>query len=153
MASKKIKPVTRIVRLEAEINRIAEEVFRETKEFIGLDESWIPLVDISESSEWIVVKAEMPGVEHKDITILLFSSRIEIKGIKREGHPHPSLRYHRLERQYGSFRRFVFLPYSVRHEGARAALENGVLTIRLKKRSRFKEKEIEVKINKKNSDH
>ncbi|MBN1272259.1 MAG: Hsp20/alpha crystallin family protein [Candidatus Aminicenantes bacterium] len=148
MASKKIKPVTRIVKIEAEINRIAEEVFFDGNEVLGLDESWIPLVDITESPDRIIVKAEVPGVDQKDIIILLFSSRIEIKGVKREHQGFKSIRYHRLERQYGNFRRFVFLPCSVRPEGAQAMLENGELTIYLNKMKREREKEIVVKIKK-----
>ena len=81
---KTIKPVSRIIKIEAEINRIAGEVFVQKKELLGLDESWMPCIDIAERGEDLIVEVELPGVDQNGITILLHSSRIEVKGIKKE---------------------------------------------------------------------
>ena len=145
---KKIKPISRIVKIEAEINKIMGEVFFQKKELIGLDESWIPYVDISERENDVTVRVELPGVEKRDIAIMLHNSRIEIKGIKKENLTQGKIKYHQLEREYGSFRRFIFLPSAVVPENAHATLENGVLTIVLKKYKRKKEKEVILKIQK-----
>ena len=145
---KKIKPISRIVKIEAEINKIMGEVFFRKKELIGLDESWIPYVDISERENDVTVRVELPGVEKRDIAIMLHNSRIEIKGIKKENLPQGKIKYHQLEREYGSFRRFIFLPSAVVPEKAQATLENGVLTIALKKYKKKKEKEVILKIQK-----
>ena len=145
---KKIKPISRIVKIEAEINKIMGEVFFQKKELIGLDESWIPYVDISERENDVTVRIELPGVEQRDIAIMLHNSRIEIKGIKKENLTQGKIKYHQLEREYGSFRRFIFLPSAVVPEKAQATLENGVLTIALKKYKRKKEKEVVLKIQK-----
>jgi len=146
--AKRIKPVSRIVKLEAEINRIIGEAFLNDTEFIGLDESFVPQVDISEKLDEIIVKVELPGVSQSDIILLLHSSRIEIKGVKRERHNSDQIKYLRLERQYGRFRRLVYLPAAVLTENTSAVLENGVLTIILKKYKRKKTKEVIVKIEK-----
>jgi HSP20 family protein len=145
---KKIKPVSRIVRIEAEIDKIFGEFFSSQKDLLGLDQSWVPSVDISEREDEVIVKAELPGVTQNDITILLHRNRLELKGIKREKKPGSHIRYLRLEREYGTFRRFVFLPSAVIPEQSKALLENGVLTIFLKKFRKIQEKEVLVKVHK-----
>jgi HSP20 family protein len=145
---KKIKPISRTGRIETEINRIAAEVFFQKRDFLGLDEIWVPCVDISEKANNVIVEIELPGITQKDISILLHSNRLEISGVKREALSKGSKRYHRLEREYGNFRRYIFLPCIVDPERATASLENGILRIVLKKYKRKKEKEIIVKIEK-----
>ncbi|MGD2245864.1 MAG: Hsp20/alpha crystallin family protein [Candidatus Aminicenantes bacterium] len=145
---KRIKPVSRTIKIEAEINRIAKEVFVRKRDLLGLDESWVPCVDISERGNNLTIEVELPGVVKKDITILLFNSRIEIKGIKKENLPGSPLKFLRLEREYGTFRRFIFLPSAVIHEKAKASLENGILTINLKKYRPRRGKEVVLEIGK-----
>ena len=143
---KKIKPISRIVKIEAEINKIVGEVFFQKKELLGLDEGWIPCIDVSENENDLKVKIELPGVTQKDVTLLLHSNRLEIKGVKRESQSQGRVKYLQLEREFGTFRRFVFLPEVVIPDKARAALEKGVLTITLKKPRPKKDKEIVLKI-------
>ena len=145
---KKIKPISRTGRIETEINRIAAEVFFQKRDFLGLDEIWVPCADISEKANDVIVEIELPGVTQNDISILLHSNRLEISGVKREALFRGRKKYHRLEREYGNFRRYVFLPSIIIPEKATASLENGVLRIVLKKYKRKKEKEIIVKIEK-----
>ena len=146
---KTIKPVSRIIKIEAEINRIAGEVFVQNKELLGLDESWVPCVDISEREDDLIVEVELPGVDQNGITILLYSSRIEVKGIKKENLPSSPFKFLRLEREYGTFRRFIFLPSAIEPEKAKATLENGILTISLKKYRKRREREVVLEIEKK----
>ncbi|MFC2168678.1 Hsp20/alpha crystallin family protein [Acidobacteriota bacterium] len=145
---KTIKPVSRIIKIEAEINRIAGEVFVERKEMLGLDESWVPCVDISERGEDLIVEVELPGVDQNGITIFLYSSRIEVKGIKKENRPCSPFKFLRLEREYGTFRRFIFLPSAVDPEEAKATLENGILTIILRKYRTGRVRKVEFEIEK-----
>jgi HSP20 family protein len=145
---KKIKPVSRVVKIEAEINKIFGEFFSQKKDLLGLDQSWIPCVDISEKEDEVIVKVELPGVDQKDISILLHSNRIEIKGIKRERRSRSRIRYFRLEREFGTFRRIIFLPSAVDPDKSKALLKNGILTVLLKKYRRRKEREVVVKVQK-----
>jgi HSP20 family protein len=144
---KKIKPVSRIIKIEEEINRIMGEVFFQKKEQLILNEGWVPCVDIYEKENEIIVETELPGVRQKDITILLHSSRIEVKGLKKEEVIAKKIKYSRLEREFGNFRRTIFLPSSILPEKTKASLENGILIITLKKYKK-KEKEVLVKIEK-----
>lgn len=146
--AKKIRPVSRVVKIEAEINKIFGEFFSQKNDLLGLDESWVPCVDISEKENQVTVKVELPGVMPNDITILLHSNRIEVKGIKKEKRSHTPVRYFRLEREFGTFRRIAFLPSAVVPEKSKALLENGILTVNLKKYRKKREKEVLVKIEK-----
>jgi HSP20 family protein len=145
---KRIKPVSRIVKIEAEINRIIGKALLQKSELLSLDESWVPFIDIAETSDQIIVKVELPGVDHKDISLLLHSSRLEIKGKKIDPLASKGARFLRLEREYGTFRRIVLLPNAVLTEGAKAVIENGVLTIVMKKYTQKIEDEIVVKVKK-----
>jgi len=145
---KKIRPVSRTEKIETEINRIAAQAFFQKRDFLALDESWVPCVDIAENENEIIVEIELPGVTQKDVNILLHSNRLEISGTKREESVKGRKSYLRLEREFGNFRRCIFLPSVVIPEWAKASLENGILRIVLKKYKRKKEKEIIVKIEK-----
>lgn len=144
--SKKIRPVSRIVKIEAEINKIAGEVFLKKKDLLGLDEFWVPCVDVAENETDITVEVELPGVEQKDIDIVFYGNRIEVKGLKKENISAERIKYLRLEREYGPFRRFIFLPNSVHPEKTKAVLENGVLTIQFKKARGKTDREVILKI-------
>lgn len=145
---KKIKLISKIEDIKEDVNRIVGEFGFQKKEVLGLDEGWNPDVDIYESAENITVEIELPGVEQKDITLLLHSNRLEVKGFKREEEKSKKPKYIRLEREYGSFRRFVFLPGAVIPEKTTAYLRNGVLIISLRKHRQGRKKERVVNIQK-----
>jgi len=130
---RKIKPVSRIIRINTEINRIKRAPVSRRDAALDLDENWIPRVDVYEKPGEIVVEAEIPGVMPSDIIITVQSSRVEVRGMKKETVPSQKIRYLRLEREFGSFRRLVGLPATVLPDRAKAFLQNGVLTLRLVK--------------------
>lgn len=145
---KKIQPVSRIVKIEAEINRMVGELFPDRKKIYGLDQSWIPWVDISEKENEVLVEIELPGVEQEDITILLSHNRVEIRGIKRRSRFRKKVKYLRLEREYGPFRRYVNFPCAVIPEKATAILENGILLLVIKKYRVSQKNEVILEIGK-----
>jgi len=147
--AKRIKPVTRIVKIEAEINRIIGEAFDRQGAWAGMEECWVPWVDILETKDTLVIEIELPGVRLDDIALLLHSNRFEIKGVKKDTPPRENVNFYRLEREYGPFRRVVFLPVSCVTEDARAVLENGILTLTLRKYRKKKNDEIVLKIHEK----
>ncbi len=143
---RRIKPVLRMAGVEKEIEKRVGDVAYQRKELLGLDEHWNPRLDISEKENEIMIEVELPGVAQKDVALLLHSNRLEIKGMKRESLPRGRISYIRLEREYGIFRRFVFLPEMVIPEKASASLENGVLCIKLRKYKPKRDKEFVLKI-------
>jgi HSP20 family molecular chaperone IbpA len=130
---RKIKPVSRIIKINTEINRIKRAPVSRRAAALDLDENWIPRVDVYEKPREIIVEAEIPGIAQTDIVITVQSSRVEVRGMKKETVPSEKIRYLRLEREFGSFRRLVGLPATVLPDRAKAFLLNGVLTIRLVK--------------------
>jgi len=145
---RKIKPVSRVIKISTEIDRIQRAPVTRAGRILDLDENWIPRVDVYEKPREIVVEAEMPGVAQADIIITVQSSRVEIRGMKREQIRSEKIHYLRLEREFGSFRRLVGLPATVLPDRAKAFLQNGVLTLRLKKFVPEEDKESVVAIRK-----
>lgn len=143
--TRRIRPVSRILRIETEIKRSGAASGIRDNDLPGLDQTWVPAVDIYENEEEIVVEAELPGVLKKDVKIMLHGNRIEIKGLKKETLAEEGVRFHRLEKEYGTFRRVVFVPGAVQQEKTSASLENGILTIILKKQT-GRGKNLEVRI-------
>lgn len=144
---RRIRPVSRIIKIEAEIRRQGVGAFARGSDLPGLDQVWVPAVDIYEKDDEIVVEVELAGVLKKDVRIMLYGNRIEVKGLKKEGPAEAVPRYHRLEREYGTFRRMIFVPCAIQPDRTAATLENGILTIVLKKRPGPTPK-VEVKIRK-----
>jgi HSP20 family protein len=143
---RKIKPVSRIIKISTEIDRIKRAPVPRGNRVLDLDENWIPRVDVYEKPREIIVEAEIPGVAQADIIITVQSSRVEIRGMKKENIPSEKIRYLRLEREFGSFRRLVALPAMVLPDRAKAFLQNGVLTLHLIKIMPEEDKETVVVI-------
>jgi HSP20 family protein len=94
---------------------------------------WAPRLDLAETPTAIEVKAELPGLEKKDIDISLESGHLIIKGEKHQEKEEKDKRFHRIERTYGSFYRLVRLPAEVQPDKIEAIYEDGVLKVTLPK--------------------
>src|SRR5882672_9463886 len=106
--------------------------------------NWSPAVDIFETEGEIVVKAELPGMDRKDISLNLENNVLTLKGERRFEKETNEENYHRIERSYGGFSRAFSIPASVDEEKIRADYKNGVLTIALPKKEQSKPKEIRI---------
>jgi HSP20 family protein len=95
----------------------------------------------------LVLKADVPGVELKDIDIQLENGTLTVKGERKFEKEEKNKGFHRMERSYGSFVRYFTLPDTVDAEHVHAAYEAGVLTITLPKKEVAKPKAIKVQIN------
>lgn len=147
---KKIRPVARIFKVETEIRGLTREIMVRRETWRTFDYSWEPAADVYEQEAEVVVEVEVPGVSAEDMKIIQYGNRLEITGFKKELIQAEKLKFHRLEREMGLFRKEIILPAAVSEEKTTAVLENGVLKIRLKKLKNLN-REIEVKI-KKNSE-
>ena len=107
---------------------------------------WTPAVDVFETENELVLKADLPGVEMKDIDIQLENGTLTLKGERafkketREGG------YHRIERSYGSFARYFTLPDTLDTEAVQAEYKNGVLQVKLPKKEVAKPRQIKVQV-------
>jgi HSP20 family protein len=108
---------------------------------------WAPSVDIFETDNELVLKADVPGVALKDIDIRIENGTLSLKGerkFEREGN---NKGFHRMERSYGSFVRYFTVPDSVDSENVKADYQGGVLTVTLPKKEIAKPKSIKVQVN------
>ncbi len=96
-----------------------------------------PRCDVSETDSEIRITAELPGVEEKDVEVVLNADRLTIKGEKRsetkEDKDEEGRQFHRVERSYGSFMRTMAVPPGVDPEKVKADFKSGVLTVTLEK--------------------
>jgi HSP20 family protein len=107
---------------------------------------WIPQVDISEADHEYVIMAELPGLKKDDVKITLEDGVLTIQGERKQEKEEKGIRYHRMERAYGSFVRSFTLPDVIDDAKVAAEFKDGVLYIRLPKSEKAKPKAIEVKV-------
>jgi len=101
-------------------------------------------VDIFETEGEIVVKAELPGVDRKDIALNLDHNVLTLKGERRFEKETKEENYHRVERSYGGFSRTFSIPATVDEEKIRADYRDGILKIALPKKEQAKPKQIKI---------
>ncbi len=107
----------------------------------------MPEFDIAESDDHIVVKADLPGIDVKDLDVNITDNVLTVRGEKKEETEDKKEHYHRLERRSGCFSRSFALPAEVKTEEIDASYRDGVLTLTIPKSEATKPKRIEVKIH------
>jgi len=107
---------------------------------------WLPSIDVSETKNALVIKAELPGLDPKDIDISMNNGYLTIKGEKKHEKEEKDENYHLIERSYGSFTRSVRLPREVQNDKITASFKNGVLRVTLLKSEEAKKKEVKIKV-------
>jgi HSP20 family protein len=109
---------------------------------------WAPPVDIYETEQALVLKADLPDVDANEVQIQIEEGTLMIKGQRRfekvEGH---GAGYHRIERSFGEFARYFSLPETVDSENVKADYRNGVLTVTLAKKEAAKPRTIKVELS------
>ena len=140
------RPFREVTRLRNEMDRLWDEYFGPGRRaFQPLEETWLPAVDVAETGDKVTVKAEIPGMEAKDIEISMVGDTLTIKGEKKAEREEKDENYHMVERSYGSFSRAMKLPVAVDADKVEATYKNGVLTVVLPKKEEVKPKAIEIK--------
>jgi len=110
--------------------------------------AWAPAVDICENENNLVLKAELPGVDPKDVEVRVEDNTLYLKGERKFEKDTKEENYHRIERSYGSFARSFALPNSIDAEKVAAEYQDGLLTLTLPKREETKPKTIKINISK-----
>jgi HSP20 family protein len=136
-------PFFRPMSLFEDIDRLADRMWNSWTPFT-LAEGRVPSTDMYEEKDELVMKAELPGIEQKDLDITLEGDRLTITAEKKEEEVEDA-EHHTRERYYGKYYRSVTLPYPVKEDKISATLDNGVLELRLPKADEAKPKKIEIK--------
>jgi HSP20 family protein len=107
-----------------------------------------PRVDVSETDTELKIEAELPGIDEKDVEVVLSDGRLTIKGEKKQEKEEKKKDYHLLERSYGSFARSIALPFEADPDQVKASFAKGVLTVTVPKPPEVKAKEKKIAIGK-----
>jgi HSP20 family protein len=105
-----------------------------------------PTMDVAETSKEIIVRAEIPGIDPKELDISLHDGVLTIRGERKQEKKEEDETYHLVERSYGSFTRSFRLPAEVDMDKVKASYKNGVLEINMPKMKAEPVKKIEVKV-------
>lgn len=146
MALARWNPNRDMMSVRDEMSRVLNEAFGRgaSDESAWFSGAWTPPVDIYETDEALVMKAELPGFSKDDISIELKENTLVIKGERKREDEVKEGNYHRMERSYGAFQRAFMLPMTVDQEKVKAAYKDGILELRLPKVQAAQPKRIAV---------
>lgn len=148
MAIVRWEPFRDVMTAQREFDRLFKEGFTP---FVGEGElstrTWAPPVDIYETENDIVLKAELPGVDPKDVEVKVEDNTLYLKGERKFEKEVKNESYHRVERSYGSFARSFSLPNSISAEKVKAEFKDGLLTLTLPKREEAKPRTIKIDVS------
>jgi HSP20 family protein len=142
----RLNPARDMLAMGNEMNRWAKQLFRGGNGgnkgwWTG---SWMPAVDMYESDEALMLKAELPGFSKDDVHVEIKDNLLTLKGERRRETDVKEEQYHRVERSYGSFRRSFMLPVLVDANKAEATFKDGMLELKLPKAEEAKPKRIGI---------
>jgi HSP20 family protein len=145
-------PFRDLVSLQERMNKLFDESYRGvprgSEDDWALGGSWAPAVDIYEQGSDIVLKAELPGVDAKDVDIRIENSTLTLRGERKFDNEVKKESYHRIERSYGAFTRSFTLPSVVDQANIKAEFRDGVLRVTMPKREEAKPKQITINVSK-----
>lgn len=130
-----------LISLPNEIDRFFSDFGLDWK---NSDSVWNPSVDLSETEDGYEIKAEIPGMNKKDIKISCRDNVLRLSGERKHEEDEKGKNYHRAERTYGAFQRSFRLPHEVKVEEINAKYRDGVLYVEIPKAEKAKPKEIAV---------
>lgn len=138
-------PFRDLVSLREKMNRLFEDaVTARGEERDMISSTWAPSVDIYETENAIIMNAEVPGIDEKDIEIKIEDNTLTINGERKLEKETSEENYHRIERSYGSFYRSFTIPRQIDQDKINAEHDNGVLRITMPKKPESKPKTVKV---------
>ena len=144
------EPFHNVVSLQDRMNRIFDEAFRgqrgANEDDWALGGNWAPPVDIFEQDGNIVLRAELPGIEAKDVDIRVENNMLSLRGERKFDSEVKREDCHRVERAYGTFSRSFTLPNVVDTEKIKADYKDGVLQVTLPQKEEAKPKQISIAV-------
>ncbi len=148
MALTRWDPFRDLVNLQERMNKLFEDSLARSNtadQEMGMG-AWTPAVDIFETPEEVVLKADLPGVEKKDIDLRIEHNRLILRGERRFLKEATEEDYHRIERSYGTFSRSFQLPFSIDQDRISAGHSDGVLEVHLPKKETTHATQIRVDV-------
>jgi HSP20 family protein len=138
-------PFRNISTLQEQVNRLFERNSSANTEYATLT-AWAPSVDVYETENELVIKADLPAVVEKDLDVRIENNMLTIRGERKFEQNVKEENYLRMERSYGSFSRSFSLPNTVDTQAIKAQYTDGVLTVTLPRRAESKPKQVKINI-------
>ena len=140
-------PFRELTSFRDQMNRMFEDTFFRGRSTDSALTAWAPAVDFYETENELVLKADLPDINEKDLDIRVENNMFTLRGERRFEKTVSEDNHLRVERSYGSFSRSFALPNTVNTEQTQADYRNGVLTVRVPKRAESKPKQIKVSVS------
>ncbi len=132
-------------RFENEMDKMMEDFFGRRELPVWGGEKFVPTANLVERENEFEITLDLPGLKPEEVNLELREGALWITGERKEETEEKGKTFHRMERRYGSFRRVIPLPATVKEEKVEAEFRHGVLTVKLPKSEEIKPKHIEVK--------
>ena len=126
--------------------RVFEDAFTRMVNEPRANRPWSPAVDIYETENELVLKADVPDVDPKDIDVRVENQTLTISGERKFEQENASKGFHRIERSYGSFVRSFAVPNAFDTDKIDAGFKNGVLSVTLPKKETAKPRQVKVEV-------
>jgi HSP20 family protein len=148
MALVRWEPVRELNTLQSEVNRLFNTLFDAPVpgNSGGSISRWIPAMDLVESDEEFVLRADLPGLSEQDVNVELDNNVLTISGERKSEHEEHREGYYRVERASGTFSRSLTLPEGVNPEGIKAGFDRGVLEVRIPKPEERKPRKVAISV-------
>jgi HSP20 family protein len=147
MALVRWEPAREISSLQSDINRLFNSFFdTPTGGNGGTLRRWIPPMDLVETEDSFVLKADLPGLTESDLNLEVEDNVLTISGERKAEHEDKHEGYVRVERAFGSFRRSLTLPEGVEPDAVKASFDNGVLEVRVPKPEQRKPRKVAIQV-------
>jgi HSP20 family protein len=148
MALIRWEPVRELNTLQSEMNRLFNTLFDTPMPGDGGSAArrWIPAMDLVETDEDFVLRADLPGLSEGDVNIELEDNVLTVSGERKSEHEERKEGYYRVERASGTFSRSLTLPEGVNPEQIKASFDRGVLEVRIPKPEERKPRKVAISV-------
>jgi HSP20 family protein len=147
MALIRWEPARELGTIQSEMNRLFNSFFDTPNQGSGATyRRWIPAMDLVETDDSFVLKADLPGLAESDVNIELDDNVLTISGERKSEHEDRKAGYCRVERSYGSFRRSLTLPEGVDPESVKATFDKGVLEVTVPKPAQQTPRKVQITV-------
>ena len=142
------EPFEGMNRMQSRINALFDEVFdRANGHSQNYSGDCTPAVDILESRDSYLIRAELPGMKKEDISLEFKEGTLTLSGTKKFEEPAEGVTYHRSKRSSGKFSRSFYLPQTIKYDAINATFRDGILEIHVPKTDEAKPKQIAISVN------
>jgi len=142
------EPFDGLTRFQSRINELFDETFGQSRttptSTTGL---WYPPVDILESKDSYLIRAELPGMKKENVHLEVQEGTLTLSGERKFDEPASGVEYHRVERVTGKFSRSFYLPQTIKQDSIKATFKDGVLEVHVPKADEAKPKQIAISVN------